>query len=892
MPMRRLPCQNGITIRSMTPTSETSALLTRLLTGNLDVLQAFVDTLQVVCYVKNTRNEYILLNQAGADILNTTSLAVRGQSLANWFDASTLARIAKEDAQVFAQKKSLRFDETLWNAQHSRNLQVITTKSPVFDAQGQAEFIIGMVQTVTEQKHLETRISSELKLLEMLTTQKPLPDFLAAFALGFQSNFADVICSVLLLSPDGQHLRHGAAPSLPPAYCEAIDGAAIGPAAGSCGTAAFTGKTVIVSDIEHDPLWHDYKDLALTHGLRACWSVPIVSTQGVVLGTFANYHVLPRSPQVHELQAIQSSAYLLGLVIERHHIMQALATQKTALVESEARYRTLVEWSPEAVAVHRSGIITYVNTACLKMLRATHESDLLGKHITGLLHPDDRARGLARAKQAMESGIPAPMIEERLVRLDGSTVSVEIQSTPIVYDGAPAVYVVAHDLSKREEDKETIHALAFFDGLTALPNRRLMLDRLQQALASSERKQQYGALLMLDLDNFKQLNDLLGHHMGDALLQQAAQRMQACVRKSDSVGRVGGDEFMVLLDTAADSAAQAAQYTETVAQKILAQLAEPYLLQGKNYTSTSSIGAMVFIQGMEDRDDVVKHADAAMYQAKAAGRNTVCFFDPAMQAQAVARAEFEQDMRLGFEQQEFTLFYQLQVDTRGVPMGVEALVRWRSAKRGMVSPLEFISLAEENGMILPLGQYVLEAACAQLVHWAGQTGSAHLTMAVNVSARQFAHANFVDNVVLALQKTGANPLRLKLELTESMLVKNVDAVIAKMNAIKALGVSFSLDDFGTGYSSLSYLKLLPLAQLKIDQSFVRDLLTDPNDAVIARTIIGLGHSLGMRVIAEGVELASQRDMLTGMDCDAFQGYYFGRPVPADELLHSLPILLA
>jgi diguanylate cyclase (GGDEF)-like protein/PAS domain S-box-containing protein len=541
------------------------------------------------------------------------------------------------------------------------------------------------------------------------------------------------------------------------------------------------------------------------------------------------------------------------------------------------------------VAVHRTGVITYVNTACIKLLRANSKDDLLGKHIAALLHPEDLERGLARAKHTLESGIASPQAEERLIRLDGSTVAVEIQSTAIVYDGAPAVYVVAHDLSKRHEDQETIHHLAFFDALTNLPNRRLMLDRLQQALVSSERKQLYGALLILDLDNFKQLNDLLGHQEGDALLQQAAQRMQACLRKSDSVGRVGGDEFMVLLDTFADSPTLAAQYTETVAQKILAHLAEPYTLQGKTHASTTSIGASVFMQGMEDRDDVVKHADAAMYQAKAAGRNTVCFFDPAMQAQAVARAEFEHDMRLGFEQQEFTLFYQIQVDSQGQPTGAEALVRWRCAKRGMVSPLEFISLAEENGMILPLGQYVLETAGAQLLQWAKHPRTAHWTVAVNVSARQFADVDFVDNVILALQKTGANPQCLKLELTESMLVKNVAAVIAKMNAIKALGVSFSLDDFGTGYSSLSYLKLLPLAQLKIDQSFVRDLLTDPNDAIIARTIIGLGHSLGMRVIAEGVETASQRDLLAVMDCDAFQGYYFGRPMPADQLRQALNI---
>ncbi len=871
----------------MTPVSDFSPPLNQLLTGNLALLQRFMDALPVRCFIKNTHNEMVLMNQAGAQMVGRTAQAMRGKPLSTWLDADQLARIAAQDAQVLAQGQTVHFEATLWDAARERYVRTITAKTPVFDAQGQAEFLIGLTLDVTEQKHLEAQTNSELKLLEMLATQTPLPDLLEAYTHSFESIFAGVICSVLLLDPDGLHLRHGAAPSLPQAYCDEIDGVAIGAEVGSCGTAAYTRQSVIVSDIEHDPLWQNYKDLALAHGLRACWSMPILSTQGAVLGTFANYHRQPRSPQANELQALQRSAYLLGLVIEHHQIMHTLAAQEAALRDSETRYRTLVEWSPEAVAVHHAGVISYVNSACIKLLRADSAADLLGQHIANLLHPDDRERGLARAKQAMETGVPAPMIEERLVRLDGSTVAVEIQSTAITYDGAPAVYVVAHDLSKRHEDKETIHHLAFFDELTGLPNRRLMLDRLQQTLASSERKQQYGALLMLDLDHFKQLNDLLGHHMGDALLQQAALRLLACVRKSDSVGRVGGDEFMVLLDTAADSAAHAAQYTETVAQKILAQLAAPYLLQGKSYTSSTSLGAMVFMPGMQDRDDVVKHADAAMYQAKAAGRNTVRFFDPAMQAAAVARAEFEQDMRLGFEQHEFTLFYQIQVDTRGVPMGAEALVRWRSAKRGMVSPLEFISLAEENGMILPLGQYVLETACAQLVQWASQPATAHWTVAVNVSARQFAQAHFVDNVLLALQKTGANPQRLKLELTESMLVKNVDAVIVKMNAIKALGVSFSLDDFGTGYSSLSYLKLLPLAQLKIDQSFVRDLLTDPNDAIIARTIIGLGHSLGMRVIAEGVETASQRDLLTGMDCDAFQGYYFGRPMPADELLQSL-----
>ena len=740
-----------------------------------------------------------------------------------------------------------------------------------------------MSHTTEHPESLQLLLAGEQRLLELLATGATLPTLLEASTHSFEFSFPGVICSVLLLDADGVHLRHGAGPSLPQAYCEAIDGVQIGANVGSCGTAAFTRQTVIVSDIATDRRWQDYRDLALSHQLRACWSVPILSAKGRVLGTFANYHREPRAPQPYELIAIERSAYLLGLFIEHHRIAADLAAQQAALLESEERYRTLVEWSPEPVAVHRNGILIYANAATLKLLRAPSAKDLVGKHFIEFLHPDDQPIGIARAQMVMEKGVNLPMREEKLRRLDGTFAIVEIQSAAIMYDGAPAVYIVAHDISKRREDEETIHHLAFYDPLTGLANRRLLMDRLQQALLVSGRTLQFGALLMLDLDHFKQVNDLLGHDVGDMLLTQVAKRLQHSVRKSDSVARVGGDEFMVLLETSATSAAEAAQYAETVAAKILSSLGAPYLLQDKAYTSTPSIGIVVFAEGQMDHHDVAKRADAAMYQAKAAGRNMVCFFDPAMQAAALARAEFEQDMLDGFEQQEFTLYYQIQVNPQGQAIGAEALVRWHGAKRGMVSPMEFIPLAEENGLILPLGQFVLETACAQIVRWSQQSATANWLVAVNVSARQFGQSSFVDNVALALKKTGANQTQLKLELTESMLVKNMDDVIAKMSAIKAMGVSFSLDDFGTGYSSLSYLKLMPLAQLKIDQSFVRNLLTDPNDAVIARTIIGLGHSLGMRVIAEGVETAEQRDMLVNMGCDAFQGYFFGRPMPPEEL---------
>nr|WP_315489243.1 EAL domain-containing protein [uncultured Rhodoferax sp.] len=393
--------------------------------------------------------------------------------------------------------------------------------------------------------------------------------------------------------------------------------------------------------------------------------------------------------------------------------------------------------------------------------------------------------------------------------------------------------------------------------------------------------------MFIDLDHFKQLNDTLGHDVGDELLRQVAGRLRTCLREGDSVARLGGDEFVVLLESLSAHALDAATQGEQVANKILEALGRPYQLGNHSYTSTPSIGIVEFLEDRQSLEDLMKMADVAMYQAKSSGRNTICFFDPDMQAAAAERTALEKDLRKGVAEREFEVHYQVQVNGKGEPTGAEALVRWQNVARGMVSPAHFIPLAEETGVILELGQWVLETACAQLVQWSQDPLTAQWTVAVNVSASQFAQKDFVANVDTALRKTGANPRLLKLELTESMLVADVDAIIVKMNAIKQRGVAFSLDDFGTGYSSLTYLKRLPLAQLKIDQSFVRDVLTDPSDAVIARTILALGHSLGLKVIAEGVETAAQQEFLASLGCDAYQGYFFGRPMKAAALLQHV-----
>ncbi len=437
------------------------------------------------------------------------------------------------------------------------------------------------------------------------------------------------------------------------------------------------------------------------------------------------------------------------------------------------------------------------------------------------------------------------------------------------------------DISERKKAEEKINELAFYDQLTGLPNRTLLLDRLKQTMTATSRTGNYCALLFLDLDNFKTLNDTLGHEMGDLLLKEVAQRLTACVRAGDTSARMGGDEFVMILTNLSIDKRAAANQAEVVGEKIIAALNESYLLKDISYHNTPSIGATLFSGDQAEIEDLLKQADIAMYRAKDAGRNTIRFFDPDMEIIVKKRAALEKDLRIAINKNQFLLHYQAQM-AGGKLTGSEVLVRWQHPERGIVSPADFIPLAEESRLILPLGQWVLETACRQLVQWAAHPDMSHLTVSVNVSAHQFHQADFVDQVLDVLNKTGANPQLLKLELTESLLVSKVEEIIEKMFALKVKGVGFSLDDFGTGYSSLSYLKRLPLDQLKIDQSFVRDVLTDSNDATIAKTVIVLGQSLGLNVIAEGVETAEQRDFLASSGCHAYQGYFFSKPLPLNS----------
>ncbi len=586
--------------------------------------------------------------------------------------------------------------------------------------------------------------------LEMLAGNNSLSTILEAIVRGVEQLNPGMLCSILLVDCDGKHLVKGIAPSLPDFYNAAINGIEIGSGVGSCGTSALTGKRVIVTDIQTHPYWASFKELAASAGLGACWSQPIRSSSGLVLGTFAIYHHSAHTPLESDIYLIEQSAHLASIAIDR--------------------------------------------------------------------------------KQA----------------------------------------------------EEEISNLAFYDVLTKLPNRRLLMDRLHLALSVSARNNYYGALLFLDMDKFKIINDMLGHDYGDLLLIEVSNRIRSCVREMDTVARFGGDEFVVLLEEVDENVEVASQKTALIAEKIRALLSMPYQLNGNEQDSSPSIGVCLYRGKNESTETLIKQADMAMYQAKDSGRNTVRFFDPVMQQAAQIHSLLEADLRHAVPDQQLHLYYQIQVDNDLSPIGAEALVRWLHPRHGMVSPMQFIPIAEESSLILDIGHWVLDTACRQLAVWANFELTKQLTLAVNVSAQQFKQYDFVENIAAILSLYEVPALRLKLELTESVVLSDLIDVVSKMHALQALGVSLSMDDFGTGYSSLSYLKQLPLDQIKIDQSFVRDITTDPNDAVMVQTIINLAQNFRLNVIAEGVETEAQFKFLKEHGCMAYQGYFFSKPVTIEQ----------
>ncbi len=590
---------------------------------------------------------------------------------------------------------------------------------------------------------------------------------------------------------------------------------------------------------------------------------------------------------------VGGSDEVAGLAESINHMLDSLNSQHAQLQrENErrnqliGRYRMLIEgtnavsWEATLPDVDYS----YVSPQAERLLGHPVRDWAAPGFWRTQVHEDDIA-SVQQARDEAAGGGREYVCEYRLRHRDGHYLWVE-EIGSVVRDeqgGQGVLRGILLDINQRKEAESEIQRLAFYDSLTGLPNRRLLLDRLHKLVDARPQSLEHGAIVFLDLDNFKTLNDNLGHDMGDLLLQEAARRLQGAVRRNDLVARLGGDEFVVLLKGGRETSEVFRSNVEGVVEKIRATLDQPYELRGHEHHSSGSIGVYVFDAAQDSVSEMLKRADLAMYEAKASGRDAIRFFEPEMQRQLSRRAQMEADLRRALYRNEFVLHYQPQVADSGRLLGFEVLLRWRHPTMGLVSPAEFIGVAEDTGLIIPIGQWVLESACERLVQWAQRPQTSELTLSVNVSARQFHHSDFVEQTLDVVRRTGVNPRLLRMELTESLLVDDVNAVIYKMKMLKACGLGFSLDDFGTGYSSLSYLRRLPLDELKIDHSFFRNVLTAETDAAIVRTIVVLAQSLGLHLIAEGVEDERQRAFLASHGCHAYQGYMFSPPLDSGQL---------
>jgi len=573
------------------------------------------------------------------------------------------------------------------------------------------------------------------------------------------------------------------------------------------------------------------------------------------------------------------------------HAEETAGAMTRELRDSEEKMRAMIDAALDCIiTINADGKITHFNRAAEQTF-GYREDFVLGRNLAEIIIPpayrERHLAGMEHYVKTSETRVMNQRLELTAMRADGSEFPVELTITRLNREGPPLLTGFLRDITERKKAESEIHNLAFYDALTQLPNRRLMRDRLQHALATCVRHHGHGAVLFIDLDNFKTLNDTRGHALGDLLLVEVGQRLRNCIRGEDTIARLGGDEFVVMLEHLHSDAHLAGIEAEQVGDKLRQELSQPYLLQGLEYHSTCSVGIALFCDTSVSVDELLKRADTAMYESKRAGRNAVRFFDPDMQAELEHRSELETDLRHALKRGEFELHYQPQVNDAYRIVSAEVLLRWHHPRLGLVAPSQFIPIAEDTGLILPIGQWVLECACRQLKMWEGNAATRELELAVNVSARQFRQASFVDQVRRVLKKTGAAAPRLKLELTESLILDNVEDSVRKMEALRKLGIRFSMDDFGTGHSSLTYLKRLPLTQLKIDQSFVRDIAHDPNDSIIVQTIIGMAKNLGLAVIAEGVETSEQLGYLQNYGCPAFQGYLFGQPVPYAEFARKL-----
>jgi diguanylate cyclase (GGDEF)-like protein/PAS domain S-box-containing protein len=711
-------------------------------------LEAMINEVPDYLYFKDRNSRFVVANKAILEDNRREGIETL-EGLSDFdIHPETVARSFFENEQEIMRigKPVLDMEEMIRDAQ-GKLKWVLSSKLPIRDASGEVVGIVGIARDITERKRSESLHVGQAHLLKMIALGAPLVEVFSSLILLIEAQIPDVTGSVLMLSPDGKHIVHGAAPNLDPEYCKLIDGLVIGPKVGSCGTAMWRGESVMVSDIREDPLWEDFKAFVEPYGYRSCWSSPIRSYQGKVLGSFALYSRTPAEPTAECLKLVGMATHIAGIAIER------------------------------------------------------------------------------------------------------------------------------------KEAEDSIQFMAHHDTLTGLPNRSMLDERVATAIEAADDRGGGVTLAFLDLDNFKLVNDSLGHNAGDELLKVVASRMMRCVRPSDSIIRLGGDEFVVLIG----GSMRKGETVEDRLKAVREAIAEPVMLGHRSFQVTCSMGVAAYPEHGRNANELLARADAAMYRAKEIGRDAMQVFSSEMATRAHEKLVRQEELRHALARKEFVLHFQPQMDlTTGRIFAVETLIRWHHPERGMVPPGDFIPLAEETGLISPIGDWTLRAACRQNKAWQ-DAGLPPIVISVNVSARQFQEKDWVERVAAALAESGLEGRYLELELTESLIMQDVQQAVETMHRLELLDVHLAIDDFGTGYSSLSSLKRFPVGRLKIDRSFVQDLPEDADDGAIAKAIISLGHTLQLKVIAEGVETREQLEFLRNAGCDEIQGYYLSKPIEAKAL---------
>jgi diguanylate cyclase (GGDEF)-like protein/PAS domain S-box-containing protein len=797
---------------------------------DLRAIQQVIDAIPVAIYAKDSASQFVLMNTACELQWGVAFSDMRGTNGSHLLPPEQMELFLAKDREIFDCGQQLDFEEEFWNTSLQQKRFGHTFKKPIFDSNGNPLYLICVTVDITDRKNASNELIASEEKLRRLFDMSPL---------GIARN-----------SMDGTFIEGNA--SLLNMVGYSLDELN--------GLNYWDLTPAEYADQEAQQL-----ESLKTTGRYGPYEKEYINNRGQRIPVRLNGVLITGS---------DSGQYIWSIIEDisgMKHLVDQLRISAAAFESQEPMMIT-----------DACNMILQVNSAFTEMTGYTAE-EAISQQPQLIQSGRHNAEFYTTMWMTINSnGGWSGEIWDR--RKNGEEYPMWLTISAVKNDqGVVTHYIGVHrDITLRKQSEERISELAFFDQLTGLPNRTLLRDRLRQAMTASSRSGSFGAVLFIDLDKFKAINDTLGHDMGDEVLKQAANRLTGCIRAGDTVARLGGDEFVVMLANLSLDEIDAAARTRIIGEKILFALNQPYLLNLENHRSSGSIGATSFRGEFVTIDELLKQADLAMYQSKKGGRNALHFFDPRMESAVKELAAAEVELRSAVEGKQFILHYQAQVTDDGRVIGVEALVRWQHSTRGLVYPDQFITLSEETGLILPLGNWVLETACDQLAAWATRPELTHLTVAVNVSAHQIHQPDFVERVLSVLTHSGADPQRLKIELTESVLITDVEHTISKMNALKAKGVSFSLDDFGTGYSSLTYLKRLPMDQLKIDRAFVKDILVDPVDAAIAKMIIALGENLGMAVIAEGIEIEAQKEFLLSLGCHSYQGFHFSRPLPIQE----------